>query len=122
MLHAANRACSARFNFERISARVSGLSFDAYSAARSVSREAMFVALKSTKFIGSSPRILRRGDMRTCIEEWIDMRGDRAERISLYVLPTGRGQLSRCRTQHAIHAPIREPLRRSKPSASRARG
>ena len=39
----------------------------------------------------------------------------RAERISLYVLPTGRGQLSRCRTQHAIHAPIREPLRRSNP-------
>ena len=77
MLHAANRACSARFNFERISARVSGVSFDAYSAARSVSREAMFVALKSTKFIGSSPRILRRGDMRTCIEEWIDMAAER---------------------------------------------
>ena len=31
------------------------------------------------------------------------------ERISLYVLPTGRGQLSRCRTQHAIHAPYGSP-------------
>ena len=32
----------------------------------------------------------------------------RAE-ISLYVLPTGLGQLSRCRTQHAIHAPYGSP-------------
>ena len=31
----------------------------------------------------------------------------RAERISLYVLPTGQG--SRCRTQHAIHAPYGSP-------------
>ena len=31
------------------------------------------------------------------------------ERISLYVLPTGLGQLSRCRTQHAIHAPYGSP-------------
>ena len=38
---------------------------------------------------------------------------NRAERISLYVLPdrptAGQGQLSHCRTQHAIPAPYGSP-------------